>query len=172
EGGQWGPGRTVRAEVIVALLLGAHSVQPGAVGALTLAGARISGRINLAGARIDHPLWFEDCWFEQDVSLFGAETRTVAITGSRVPGLEAGSARIEGRLDLLRSTVETAPVSAFHREISALSLTHAHVTGGVILNGAELLAPGGWALSAGGLVTDGGVFCGGGFVAHGEVRLL
>ena len=170
-GGRWGPGRTVRAEVIVALLLGAHSVPPGAVGSLALAGARISGRINLAGARIDHPLWFEDCWFEQDVSLFGAETRTVAITGSRVPGLEAGSARIEGRLDLLRSTVETAPVSAFHREISALSLTHAHVTGGVILNGAELSAPEGWALAAGGLVCEGGFFCGGGFVAHGEVRL-
>ena len=171
DGGRWGPGRTVRAEVIVALLLGAHSVPPGAVGSLALAGARISGRINLAGARIDHPLWFEDCWFEQDVSLFGAETRTVAITGSRVPGLEAGSARIEGRLDLLRSTVETAPVSAFHREISALSLTHAHVTGGVILNGAELSAPEGWALAAGGLVCEGGFFCRGGFVAHGEVRL-
>ncbi|GAA2488344.1 oxidoreductase [Streptomyces longisporus] len=172
DGGEWGAGRTVRAEVIVALLLGAHSVQPGAVGALALAGARITGRINLAGARIDHPLWIEDCWFEQDVSLFGAETRTVALTRSRVPGLEAGSARIEGRLDLLGSIVEAGPVSAFHRELSALSLTHAHVTGGVNLNKARLLAPEGWALSAGGLVTDGGLFCGGGFVAHGEVRLL
>ncbi|MFF4249836.1 oxidoreductase [Streptomyces sp. NPDC001663] len=172
DGGRWGPERTVRAAVIAALLLDANAVQPGVVASLTLAGARISGPLNLAGAQISHPLWLEDCWFEEGVNLFGAETRTVAITGSHVPGLEAGSTRIEGRLDLLRSTVETGTVSAFHREISALSLTHAHVTGGVILNGATLSAPEGWALSAGGLVTDGGVFCGGGFVAHGEVRLL
>ncbi|MFC8512777.1 oxidoreductase [Streptomyces sp. NPDC057257] len=171
-GGDWGPGRTVRAEVIAALLLGARGVEGArAVASIGLVGARISGTLNLGGARIGHPVWFEDCWFDEGVNLFGAETRTVAITGSRVPGLEAGSTRIEGRLDLLGSTVETMPVSAFHREISALSLTHAHVTGGVILNRAVLSAPEGWALSGGGLVADGGVFCSR-MVVHGEVRLL
>ncbi|WP_328507233.1 oxidoreductase [Streptomyces sp. NBC_00391] len=171
-GGEWGPGRTVRAAVIAALLLGAHATErPGAVGSLALTGARISGRLDLAGARIDHPLWLEDCWFEQGVNLFGAETRTVAITGSRLPGLEAGSTRIDGRLDLRDSLVTARSVFSFHPEITALSLIHAHVSGGIVLNGAELSAPEGWALSAGGLVTEGGVFCRRGFVAHGEVRL-
>ncbi|MDX2827437.1 oxidoreductase, partial [Streptomyces ipomoeae] len=174
KGREWGPGRTVRAAVIAALLLGANSAQqPGAVASLALAGARVSGRLDLAGARIEHPLWLEDCWFEESVNLFGAETRTVAIMGSRVLRLEAGSTRIEGRLDLLGSRIEAGPGSSpFHRRSTALSLAHAHVTGAIMLNKAQLIAPDGWALSAGGLVTEGGVFCRRGFVAHGEVRLL
>ncbi|MGI5455613.1 oxidoreductase [Streptomyces sp. CA-249302] len=168
----WGPERTVRAAVIAALLLGARGAEAGAVASLRLVGARVSGRLNLGGTQIGCPMWFEDCWFDESVDLFGAETRTVAITGSRIPGLEAGSTRIEGRLDLVRSTMEANTVSSFHHRISALSIPHAHVTGGIFLNGAVLNAPEGWALSGGGLVADGGVFCRGGFVAHGEVRLL
>ncbi|MGW0843311.1 oxidoreductase [Streptomyces sp. NPDC002787] len=173
-GGEWGPRRTVRAAVIAALLLGSNAAQrPGAVGSLSLAGARISGRLDLAGARIEHPLWLEECWFEQEVNLYGAETRTVAIMGSRVPRLEAGSSRIGGRLDLLGTQVEAGPASSpFHRESTALSLVNAHVTGGIMLNRARLIAPDGWAMSAGGLVVEGGLFCRRGFVADGEVRLL
>lgn len=96
EGGQWGPGRTVRAGVIVALLLGANTVQSGAVACLRLAGARISGQLKLAGAQIAHALWIEYCSFEESVDLLGATTQTLAITDSRVPGIEADSARIEG----------------------------------------------------------------------------
>ncbi|MET7719072.1 hypothetical protein [Streptomyces sp. NPDC005407] len=51
-----GPERTVRAAVIAALLLGANSAQPGVVTSLTLVGARISGRLNLAGADQPPPL--------------------------------------------------------------------------------------------------------------------
>ncbi|MGP3988872.1 oxidoreductase [Streptomyces sp. 3N207] len=172
EGGQWGPGRTVRAAVIVALLLGANTVQPGAVACLRLAGARISGRLDLAGVQVGHPLWFEDCWFEESVDLFGASTRSIAIVGSRVPGMEAGSIHLEGRLDLRRSRLEGGSASPFHRSITALSLINAHVSGAVNLNGAEIIAPEEWAVSAGGLVAEGGVYCKDGFVAHGELRLM
>ncbi|MGW7048790.1 oxidoreductase [Streptomyces avermitilis] len=172
EGGQWGPERTVRAAVITALLLGANSAQPGAVACLRLAGARISGHLNLAGAQINYPLWLEDCWLEEALDLYGASTGAISIVGSRVPGLEAGASRIEGHLDLRRSLVESGPASPFHHRVTALSLMHAAVTGGVLLNGAEIAAAGGCALSAGGLVSEGGVFCQGGFVARGEVRLM
>ena len=171
-GGRWGAGRTVRAAVIAALLLGANTGQPGFAACLRLTGARICGRLDLAGAEIGHPLWLEECWFEEGIDLFGASTRTISIARSRVPGLEAGSARVEGRLDLRRSRLEADSASPFHRQVTALSLIDAHVTGGVILNRAQIIAPGGWAVSAGGLVSDGGVFCGKGFVAHGEVRLV
>ncbi|WP_405805139.1 oxidoreductase [Streptomyces sp. NBC_00210] len=172
EGGQWSPGRTVRAAVIVALLQGANTAQPGAVACLRLAGARISGHLNLAGAQIAHALWLEDCWFEEGVDLSGASTRSIAIVGSRVPGVEAGLIRIEGRLDLRRSRLESGYASPFHRRISALSLINAHVSGAVNLSGAEITAPEQWAVSAGGLVAEGGVYCVDGFVAHGEVRLM
>ncbi|MGO4427697.1 oxidoreductase, partial [Streptomyces sp. MCAF7] len=135
EGGQWGLGRTVRAAVIVALLLGANTAQPGAVACLRLAGGRISGHLNLAGAQIAHALWLEDCWFEEGVDLSGASTQPIAIVGSRVPGVEVGMIRIEGRLDLRRSHLESGSASPFHRRVTALSLINAHVSGAVNLNG-------------------------------------
>lgn len=172
EGGQWGPGRTVRAAVIVALLQGANTAQPSAVACLSVAGAQISGHLNLAGAQIAHALWLGDCWFEAGVDLSGASAQSIAIVGSRVPGVEAGLIRIEGRLDLRRSRLECGSASPFHRRATALSLINAHVSGAVNLSGAEIIAPEEWAVSAGGLVAEGGVYCQDGFVAHGEVRLL
>ncbi|BDM74830.1 oxidoreductase (plasmid) [Streptomyces nigrescens] len=171
-GGQWGTERSVRAAVIVALLLGANTTQPGAVPCLRIAGARISGRLKLAGAQITHALWLEDCWFEESVDLLGATLHTLVVTRSRVPGIEADAARIEGNLDLRSTVVEAGASSPFNHENTALSLSDAHVAGGVLLNGAEFNAPGGWAVSAGGLVMEGGFFCKRGFVARGEVRFV
>ncbi|MFD5002349.1 oxidoreductase [Streptomyces mutabilis] len=172
QGGQWGPGRTVRAAVIVALLQGANTAQSGVVPYLRLDGARISGHLNLAGAQIAHAFWLEDCWFEEGVDLSGASAQSIAIVGSRIPSVEAGLIRIEGRLDLRRSRLEGGSASPFHRRVTALSLINAHVSGAVNLSGAEITAPGEWAVSAGGLVAEGGVYCVDGFVAHGEVRLM
>lgn len=135
-GSGWGPDRTVRAAVIAALLLGANAPQPGAVAVLRLAGARVSGHLDLAGAQIGHALWIEECWFEGAVNLMGASTQALMIAASRVPGLEAGSAVVEGYLVLRRSVLESGAPSLFHRSITALSLTNSRVTGGVILNGA------------------------------------
>ncbi|MFE2331917.1 oxidoreductase [Streptomyces coelicoflavus] len=170
-GVRWGPGRTVRAAVVVALLLGANAAQPGAVAGLRLAGARLTGHLDLAGAEVGHALWLEDCWFEESVDLLGASTRTLVITGSRVPGVEAYAARIEGTLDLRRSVVERLGFSPFNHVSTALSLSDARVTGGLLLDGAEISAPGGWAVAAGGLVMEGGLTCRGGFAVRGEVRL-
>ncbi|MFF3371427.1 oxidoreductase [Streptomyces sp. NPDC002680] len=172
EGGEWGPGRTVRAAVIVALLLGANTAQPDAVACLRLVGARISGHLDLGGAQVAHAFWLEDCWFEEGVDLSGASTQSIAIVGSQVPGVEAGLIRIEGRLDLRRSRIESGPASPFHRRVTALSLINARVAGAVNLGGAEITAPDEWAVSAGGLVAEGGLYCVDGFVAHGEVRLM
>ncbi|MEV4863047.1 oxidoreductase [Streptomyces ossamyceticus] len=171
-GARWGPARTVRASVIAALLLGVNAARPGALAVLRLAGARLSGCLDLAGAQLAHALWLEDCWFEEAVNLLGASTQTLVVTGSRIPGIEADSARIEGNFDLRRSVVEGGALSPFNHMSIALSLTDARVSGGLLLNGAQLIAPDGWALSGGGLAMEGGLFCRNGFVAHGEVRLV
>lgn len=171
EGGLWGPERTVRAEVVVALLLGAHPAQPGAVASLRLAGARIPGRLALAGAQIEHPLWIEDCWFEDSLDLLGASAKMLVVTGSRVPGIEADSVRVEGNFDLRRTVVEPLAHSPFNERSTALSLADARVSGALVLNGAQITAPGGTAVSAGGLAMEGGLFGRDGFVTRGEVRL-
>lgn len=101
----WGPGRTVRASVLAALLLGGHPGQPGSVPALRLAGARISGRLDLGGAEIAHRIRFEECRFEEDISFHGASTRTITIAHSRLRGIDAAMARVEGRFDLRGSTL-------------------------------------------------------------------
>jgi hypothetical protein len=53
---RWGPDRIVRAEVITALLLGAGEVEAGYAPAVRLRGARITGRLDLMGATVSHPL--------------------------------------------------------------------------------------------------------------------
>ncbi|MFE9559740.1 oxidoreductase [Streptomyces sp. NPDC006487] len=159
-GERWGPERTVRAEVLAALLLGGNTEPSSSVASLRLAGALITGRLDLAGAEINHLLWLKACRLEQTVSLYAASTRTVRITNSRVPGVDAGLARIEGHLDLNGSVMETG----------RLSLINAHAAGELVLNGALISAPGQWAVFAGGLIMGGGVFCQG-FTARGGVRL-
>lgn len=161
-GEHWGPERRVRAEVVAALLLGGNPEPSSAVASLRLTGALITGRLDLAGAEINHLLWLRECRLEQAVSLDAASTRTVRITSSRVPGVDAGLARIEGHLDLNGSVMETG----------RLSLINARVTGELDLNGARISASREWAVFAGGLVMGGGVFCQNGFVARGGVRLL
>ncbi|MFE0252504.1 oxidoreductase [Streptomyces sp. NPDC059010] len=170
--GQWGPERTVRAAAIAALLLGANTGEPGAVACLRLIGARITGQLDLAGAQIAHALWLELCWFDEPIDLFGASTQSIAIKGSRVPGLEAGTARVEGSLDLRRSLVEGTTFSPYYGNVIALSLINARVSGAVHLDNARINAADGWAVGAGGLVMEGGFFCRGGLVARGEVRFL
>ncbi|AXK34932.1 oxidoreductase [Streptomyces armeniacus] len=160
-----GPARTVRAAVLAALLLGGNEERRGAVPALRLSGARITGHLTLDGAEIRHLLRLEDCWFEEAVSLEGASTLALVLTRCRIPGLLAPAARIEGRLDLRGSLIEQV------ERRNALRLTHAQIGGGLRLDGATLWAPGDLALSAGGIVMSGAVMCENGFRARGEVAL-
>lgn len=157
---EWGDERTVRAHVVAALLLGAQTPQPGAVAAVRLAGARITGRLDLAGAQVEHLVWLESCWLTEEVSLYGTATRTIGITGSRMRGLTGNMARIEGRLDLQCSTLE-----------GILELKNARVGGELILDCTEIVAPGGWAVDAGGLVMEGGVWGRKGFTTRGGIRI-
>ncbi|MFH8463790.1 oxidoreductase [Streptomyces sp. NPDC017991] len=161
-GRAWGPERTVRAEVLAALLLGANSVRPGAVAALNLAGARVVGRLDLAGGDIAHTVHLALCRLEEAVNLRGSATRTIRMTHCHVLDINAQMARIEGRFDLRGTTLRGG----------RLALTNAHVSGELVLTGATLEADGKWALFAGGLVAEGAVFCRGGFTARGGLRLL
>ncbi|MFD4527435.1 oxidoreductase [Streptomyces sp. NPDC058470] len=160
-GGSWGPERTVRAAVLVALLVGGDAGSSGAVAGLRLAGARITGQLDLDGAEIGHVLWLEHCRLEEAVSLYGASTRTAHIRDSWVPGVEAGLARVQGHLDLKRSVLDG----------DRLSLVNAHIAGELNLNGTRISTPGEWAVFAGGLVMEGGVFCKN-LTTRGGVRLL
>ncbi|MFE5138437.1 oxidoreductase [Streptomyces fagopyri] len=147
-GDSWGDERTVRAGVVSTLLLGGNPGRPGSVPALRLAGARISGVLDLGGAEIGQGIWFEDCWFEQGVRFYGAATRTVEIKGSRLPGLNLTMARVEGGLNLRHSALN-----------GRLELMNARIAGELMLSDATISCPGDWAVFAGGLVVEGSMFC-------------
>lgn len=145
---RWGPDRTVRAAVVAALLLGANdNVRSDTVAALRLAGARITGRLDLSGAEIPYTFAVEGCRLDEPVRLYGATTRTIVITESRVPGVDAELARIGGDLDLSRSAVEGG----------SLVLVNARMAGNLLLSDAEISGPDEWAVWAGGIVVEGSV---------------
>jgi hypothetical protein len=161
-GGRWGPERSVRAAVVAGLLLGSNDRRAPAVAALRLAGARITGRLDLDEAEVRNPLRLEGCWFEEAVNLDGASTRTVRLTGSWLPGLDARAARIDGHLDLRQAVLTGDP----------LRLVNAHITGEVDLSGAVLSPSGDTALWAADVVVDGAVLCQDGFTARGAIRMV
>ncbi|MER5947923.1 oxidoreductase [Streptomyces sp. NPDC001904] len=129
-----------------------------ATGTVRIRRARITGPLNLDGTEIKALVRFEECEFDGPVSLEAASTLALSLTHSRVPGLRAPTAHFGGRVDLRGTTVD-----------GALNLVHAHIGGGLRLDGARLIHPDGVALEAGGLVMEGGVFCDGGFEAEGLV---
>ncbi|GHB15568.1 hypothetical protein GCM10010377_01080 [Streptomyces viridiviolaceus] len=100
-GDAWGPERTVRAEVLRALLLTAPRVE-GEVGGLKLAGARITGVLDLRYATVDASVRLSDSHFGDVPNLYGARLRQLNLTGSVLPGLTSATVHVEGVLRMTR----------------------------------------------------------------------
>ncbi|HEY3686219.1 MAG TPA: hypothetical protein VGL93_24515 [Streptosporangiaceae bacterium] len=161
------PERTVRAEVIAALLLSQDdpATRPGhdRTPAVRLAGARITGRLDLAGAEVPWLLSLYNCVLERPPDFSHAATRTIKINNSVLPGFAAIWARISGHLTLAESQVR-----------GTVELTGTRVSGEVRMNDASIGRKGGSgsqaALSAGGLTVEGGCY-GRGLRVRGGMRL-
>ncbi|MFD9890772.1 hypothetical protein ACFWY9_15610 [Amycolatopsis sp. NPDC059027] len=118
DGASWGPERTVRAEFLRWLLL-TGKAEDGVVPALRVAGARISGKLDLAGADVPCPVRFHACHFDQLLDVEAARTRQLDLNASVLPGLRGARVRMAG----------------------ALHLTACRVTGDVRLAGARIAGP-------------------------------
>ncbi|MFB7468827.1 membrane-associated oxidoreductase [Streptomyces sp. NPDC056224] len=130
DGASWGPGRTVRADVLRALLVNSPSV-PGQVAGLKIKGAKIIGRLDLKYAAIEAPMRMRGCWFEHKPGLYGARLRALVLTESFLPGLTAATLRVEVVLRMSCCRI-TGPVR----------LAGAQISGGLFLQGAVLGTPG------------------------------
>jgi hypothetical protein len=130
DGASWGPDRTVRAEVLRALLL-AGPVRDGEVAGLKLTGARITGELRLKYGVAEHAVRLRSCHFEQTPQLYGARLRVLALSGSALPGLDAGTLHTEGVLRMTGCRT-TGPVR----------LAGARISGALFLDGARLGTPG------------------------------
>lgn len=157
------PERTVRADVIVALLRGGTPPDTGGpagrVPALRLRGARITGRIDLAGADVYWLLSLYDCVLDRPPDFSHATTRTIKINNSAMPGFAAVWAHIGGHLTLNDSRIN-----------GTLELTGARVAGELRLNAARIRPAHGPGIDGGGLTVEGGCY-GRGLRVSGGIRL-
>ncbi|GHJ44387.1 hypothetical protein Cs7R123_17290 [Catellatospora sp. TT07R-123] len=156
----WDPDRTVRAEVIVRLLLNARDAERGYVAKVVLAGARITGRLDLSAGSTGFDLSLERCWLDEEPDFADAVTRGVDLYLCRLPGFcgygwqPAGSARFD----------------YCHVE-GTLALSGARIAGRLALYGATLNGLDGDALDGENLHVDLGLYGTDGFAATGAVNL-
>lgn len=127
-GADWGPERTVRASVLRALLL---STPPdGEIPTLRLSGARITGRLSLMYAVVEHPLHLRYCHLDESPDLYGSRLRLLNLRGSVLPAINLASARIDGPLRMTDCRVH-GPVK----------LAGSQIAGALFMERAELTAP-------------------------------
>ncbi|WP_369213663.1 membrane-associated oxidoreductase [Streptomyces flavofungini] len=160
---EWGPDRTVRAEVLRALLLGGSAVE-GHTPVLRVTGARVSGTLDLQHAEIAAPIHLKACLFDATPELYGAQVRQLTLSRSLLPGLHAIALRADGSLRMPDSRV-----------LGPVRLGGARITGGVTLYGAHLgergVAPAEPVLAMNHVSIADDLRADRGFTAHGEVRL-
>lgn len=161
EGDAWGPERTVRAAVLRALLLDGP-VESGEVAALKVAGARITGVLDLRYATIDSVARLSHCHFDDVPDFSGAQLKYLNLTGSQLPGLASARVRIDGGLRLTSC-----------RFRGPVRLGGAQVAGALYLEGAEVTAPDGTEVPVLQLhqVTIGEDLCASRLRTRGEIRL-
>ncbi|MBO0805433.1 MAG: pentapeptide repeat-containing protein, partial [Nocardiopsaceae bacterium] len=147
------------AEVIAALLLGAAPAEPGRTAALRLDGARVTGTLDLGHSQVTGPVRLRHCEFDSVIDLSGARTRDIDLEGSRLSGLAAPLAGIDGNLSLIGCECS-----------GQVALTGAHVTGSLRMQEASLDHPGHAALLANRLVVDDDLIAAEA-VVNGEMRL-
>ena len=93
--------RTVRAEVISALLLGPAPAEPDRVAAVRLSGAVVTGPLNLGHAVITGPVRLHGCDLKAVIDLSGAKTRSIDLEGSKLAGLQAPLVQLDGTLSFI-----------------------------------------------------------------------
>jgi hypothetical protein len=127
-----------------------------------LAGARITGTLDLHTATLTRTLLLRQCVLIEPVGLEDADALAIGLPGSGVPGLNAAGMHCRGTVDLSDGFTAEGEVT----------LDGAHIGGHLDCDGGTFRNPDGFALDADGLTVDQAMFCRDGFTAEGEVRLV
>lgn len=143
------PDRIVRAEIITQLLLGAGESHPGAVAAVRLRGAYVTGTLDVSGGTVEHELRLELCRLVEHPDFSNAETRQLRFADCRMPGFDGGGLRADGYVSLSGSRID-----------GTVKLPRAVIGGGLRMNRTTITAPDpdAWAVFTGGLVVEAGMF--------------
>jgi len=161
KGAEWGAERTVRAEVITALLIGDGEAASVAVRGVRLRGARITGELKLEAATLRCRLALVDCYFDSAITLDEATAVSVRLSGSHVPTVHARQLVTRGDLRLDKGFSVSGGVD----------LAGAHIGGVFDCTKGKFFNAIGPALTAYRLTVDQDMVCSEGFEATGEVGL-
>lgn len=162
-GPEAGEDRQVRAEFLRYLILGGCAALPGPVpeSGVWLQGARITGQLDLEGARIPRDIILVNCRFDAAPIFRSAALETLNLHGSALPGLLGDRLSARGNVMLRKAEVT-----------DELCLPGATLGGDLDCDAAQLTAgESGNALLADGLDATGDVSLDG-LVSEGAVRLL
>jgi hypothetical protein len=144
----WAAERQVRADVITGLLCAGTGSAPLRIAVLSLAGARVIGRLDLRHARIGHLLVMKNCYFDEPADFSGAQAVSICLEGSRLQSLACYGLRVEDDLNCAAVMAESIDVFG------------AHIGGRFWLEGAQLhSSDGSYALNAPDLTVGGGMYC-------------
>jgi hypothetical protein len=151
-------GADVPAALLMELLTGEL---PTRRAALRLHDARVTGRLVLSFAEVACPLLVQESEFVEAPDLYWARLAFTGFRNTRLPGLHAAGVTVAGHLRLsgMRST-------------GVVNLRGAKIAGGLLLDRAHLLRPGGTALLAERLELGGDLVAEHGFRAEGTLRLF
>src|SRR5215471_12585874 len=138
KGTEWGPERSVRAEVIADLLIGNGEAASVPVRGVRVQGARITGELDLEASTLRCPLALLDCSFDSAINLNEATAASVRLSGSHVPAIHARQLRTRGDLRLDEGFCASEGVD----------LEGAHIGGQLICSGGHFSNTSGPALTA------------------------
>ncbi|WP_216589901.1 pentapeptide repeat-containing protein [Streptomyces brasiliscabiei] len=159
DGADWGPERTVRAQVLRALLLTAPQ-EDGEVAALRIEGARITGALDLKYATVGSVVRLRDCHFDEIPDFSGAQFSYLNLTKSVLPGLRSARMRVDGGLRLTAC-----------RFLGPARLTGAQISGTLFMERAEFTTPDAEPALRLNQAEIGEELCAPGLRANGEVQL-
>jgi hypothetical protein len=127
-----------------------------------VAGARITGQLDLQSATLTRSLLLRQCVLDAPVVLRDAQVIAVGFPGCRLSGVDAMGMRCRGSVDLSGGFTCNGEVD----------LRYARIDGHLDCTDAAFLNRDGIALDADGLRVDQDMSCCGKFTAEGEVRLV
>lgn len=160
-GSNWTLERTLRAELLVQMLIAGMEPSQPVVRGIRVQGARIVGEFDLDEATLQCPLAITDSYFDNALKLRDASAASVLLVGSCVPGFHAYHLTTRGDVDLSNALILNGEVD----------LRFAHIGGALLCQGAHMTNTDGPALNGSGAVVANGVYMGKGFAAQGEVQL-
>jgi hypothetical protein len=162
KGATWDSDRQVRAQLLYELLRGVSKPKDTPPRALKLAGAWITGALDLEAVTLLCPLLLRGCYVDHPITLEEASAPALRLPRCHVASLNADQLETRGSVELNDGFTATGEVR----------LVGAHIKGQLDCSGAILANPDGLALSADSLTVDQSMYCRNGFTVTGEVRLV